>query len=102
MKIVEVFDKITALFRELKSALEAIKELLAVLKALKGATGMSKVEKAGWFVAHAGTKTAVSKGIQYGSGGNIKIPGLVGSGLSAGEDYKSAWDDATQAEEAAE
>jgi uncharacterized protein YukE len=97
-KVAQVFQKIAMVFREIKGVLEAIKELLAVLKDLKkGAKGL---EKLGWFAAHAGGKTVVSKGIQYGSGGNVVIPGAGGEGYKAGKDYKNAWDAADAAQDA--
>ena len=99
-KIAQIFQKLATIFREVKAFLEAIKELLAVLKAWKkGASGM---EKAIAFGAHATAKTAVSKGIQYGTGGNVQIPGMVGPGIKAGQDYKNAWDAADEAEQAAQ
>jgi uncharacterized protein YukE/prefoldin subunit 5 len=99
-KIAEVFQKIAAVFREIKAFLEAIKELLAALKAWKkGASGMEKVVA---FGAHAGAKAAVSKGLQYGSGGAVTIPGAAGTGYHAGRDYADAWDAASDAEHAAE
>ena len=99
-KIAEIFQKIATIFREIKAFLEAIKELLAALKAWKkGASGLEKVIA---FGAHAGGKAAVAKGIQYGTGGNVEIPGMAGTGLKAGADYKHAWDAADDAEEAAQ
>lgn len=99
-KIAQIFQKIAAIFREIKAFLEAIKELLAVLKAWKkGASGM---EKAVAFGAHAGGKAAVSKGLKYASGGTINIPGAVGPGYHAGQDYGDAWSAANEAEQAAE
>lgn len=99
-KIAEIFQKIATIFREIKAFLEAIKELLAALKAWKkGASGLEKVVA---FGAHAGAKTAVSKGMQYASGGTIKFPGTVGTGYHAGKDYVDAHGDASDAEQAAE
>jgi WXG100 family type VII secretion target len=99
-KLVEIFRKIATIFREIKAFLEAIKELLAILKAWKaGAKGLEKVVA---FGAHAGGKAAVAKGIQYGTGGTVQIPGMVGPGIDAGQDYKDAWDAADDAEEAAQ
>ncbi len=99
-KVAQIFQKIASIFKEIKSILEMIKELLAVLKDLKkGAKGL---EKLGWFAAHAGGKAAVAKGIQYGSGGNVVIPGFGGEVFKAGKDYKAGVDDAGKAEEAAE
>lgn len=99
-KIAAIFQKIAAIFREIKAFLEAIKELLAVLKAWKaGASGMEKVVA---FGAHAGAKAAVSKGLQYASGGTIHLPGTAGGVYHAGQDYADAWDAANDAEQAAE
>ncbi|HEU5156900.1 MAG TPA: hypothetical protein VFU43_07875 [Streptosporangiaceae bacterium] len=98
-KIAQIFQKIAAIFREIKAFLEAIKELLAVLKAWKqGASGLEKVAA---FSAHAGAKAAVSKGLQYASGGTIQLPGVAGSGYHAGQDYADAWGAASDAEQAA-
>lgn len=94
-RIAEIFRKIAAIFRQIKAFLEAIKELLAALKAWKkGAKGLEKVVAIG---AHAGAKTAVAKGIQYGTGGTVEIPGMAGTGVKAGQDYKDAWDAADDA-----
>jgi uncharacterized protein YukE len=98
-KIAQIFQKIAAIFREIKAFLEAIKELLAVLKAWKkGASGLEKVAA---FSAHAGAKAAVSKGLQYASGGTIRLPGAAGTGYHAGQDYADAWGAASDAEDAA-
>jgi uncharacterized protein YukE len=99
-KIAQIFQKIATIFREIKAFLEAIKELLAILKAWKkSASGMEKVVA---FGAHAGAKATVSKGLQYASGGTIQLPGAVGSGYQAGQNYGDAWDAANDAEQAAE
>jgi uncharacterized protein YukE len=98
-KIAQIFQKIAQIFREIKAFLEAIKELLAALKAWKaGASGMEKVVA---FGVHAGAKAGVSKGLQYATGGTIQIPGAVGPGYQAGQDYADAWSAADEAEEAA-
>jgi uncharacterized protein YukE len=99
-KIAEIFQKIAAVFREIKAFLEAIKELLAALKAWK--KGASGLEKVGAFSAHAGAKAAVSKGLQYASGGTIHLPGAAGTGYHAGQDYVDGWGDAGDAQQAAE
>jgi uncharacterized protein YukE len=99
-KIAQVFQKIAAIFREIKAFLEAIKELLAVLKAWKkAASGMEKVAA---FGVHSGAKAAVSKGLQFASGGTIEIPGALGSGIDAGQEYGDAWEAANEAERAAD
>jgi uncharacterized protein YukE len=100
-KIAEIFRKIAEVFRTIARVLKEIKELLAMLKAWKkGASGLT--EKGVAFGAHAGAKAAVSKGLQYASGGTIHIPGAAGSGYHAGQDYVDAWGAANEAEEAAE
>jgi WXG100 family type VII secretion target len=100
-KIAQVFQKIATIFREIKAFLEAIKALLAALKAWKQGAAWG-AEKAVAFGAHSGAKAAVSKGLQYASGGTIQIPGALGSGIDAGQEYADAWDAAGDAERAAE
>ncbi|HEX6499540.1 MAG TPA: WXG100 family type VII secretion target [Micromonosporaceae bacterium] len=99
-KLYQLFTKLAETFRMLESFFRGLKELLAVLKSIKqGANGLKA--KAAWTGVHAGAKLFAGKVIQGATVGNVSIPGMVGSGVHAGEDYWDAHQAANRAAEAA-
>jgi WXG100 family type VII secretion target len=103
-KIAQVLKKIAAI---IKKIVELLKKLEGLLKELKSWSKEAKLFKApaDWALrkgVNAGTNVAVSKGVGAATGGYDSPPGIGGSLLHAGADYKGAWDAADRAEQAAE
>jgi WXG100 family type VII secretion target len=103
-KIAQVLEKIAAIIQKIVQLLKKLEGLLKALKAWSKEASLFK-SPAGWAgrkAVFSGVNAGVSKGVGAATGGLDSPPGVGGSVLNAGEDYKGAWDAADRAEEAAE
>jgi uncharacterized protein YukE len=106
-KLAQILKKVEALFKKLQALLKRIAEILKqVREVLKDAKTLVKQSK-GWdkvgAMASSGIQHAiVSKGIWAGTGGTVNIPGGVGPLLGAGGNYIDGWQNASEAQDAAQ
>jgi WXG100 family type VII secretion target len=106
-KMAEVLIKIANLFEKLHAMLKRVVELLKQLEtylkeakaASKAAKGMDKARKTAVFTAQ---NTAVSKAINWGTGGLVAPPGTGGSVYHGARDYIDGVTDAGRARDAVE
>jgi uncharacterized protein YukE len=103
-KIAQVLKKIADVIKQIVQLLKRLEGLLKQLKAWSKEPSLFKapVSAAARRAVFSGTNAAVTQGAGAATGGLDSPPGVGGSLLDAGEDYKGAWDAADQAEQAAE
>ena len=103
-KIAQVIKKIAEIIQKIVRLLEKLEKLLKKLKDWSKKAKLTK-EPIDWAVrkgVNAGVNAGVTKGVSAATGGLDSPPGVGGSAIDAGEDYKGAWDAADRAEQAAE
>ncbi|HEX6473370.1 MAG TPA: WXG100 family type VII secretion target [Streptosporangiaceae bacterium] len=103
-KIAQVLKKIADIIKKIVELLKKLEGLLKQLKTWSKEASMFKqpLSWAGRKAVNGAVNYGVSKGASAVTGGLDSPPGMVGSGIKAGEDYKGAWDAADKAEQAAE
>lgn len=98
-KIANVLEKIAKILAKIRDLLQKLSKALDEEKAaLKTYKGMEKVKN---FATFTGKNVAVTEAIKYGTGGYDAPPGGVGKLYEGGKDYWEGYQDAGDAQDAA-